>query len=156
MLQAINQEQSEVSEGTGGAKGICRGAIRLLRAHGYACAVEITLRSGRRADILAIGPTSEILIVEVKSSVADFQADKKWTEYREYCERLLFAVDENFPAELIPPNVGLIVCDEYSGAIIREGDLTLISPARRKSIILSVARISSDRLTKMHDSYCSI
>ena len=129
-----------------GAKGICRGAVRLLRSHSYSCALEITLRSGRRADILAIGSTGEILIVEVKSSVADFQADKKWTEYRNYCERLLFAVDQNFPVELIPIHVGLIVCDEYSGAIIRDGDLSLMAPARRKSIILSVARISSDRL----------
>jgi len=154
VLQLTNQGQSEISEEAGGAKGICRGAIRLLRAHGYACALEITLKSGRRADILAIGPTGEILIVEVKSSVADFQADKKWTEYHDYCERLLFAVAQGFPTELIPPQVGLIVCDEYSGAIIRDGDLSLIAPARRKSIILSVARVCSDRLSKLNDPYC--
>lgn len=153
MPQAINRVESESSEVAGSAKGICRGAIRLLRTHGYACAVEITLKSGRRADILAIGPTGEILIVEVKSSVADFQADKKWIEYREYCERLLFAVDQNFPTELIPAPMGLIVCDQYSGDIIREGDLSLIAPSRRKSIILLVARISSDRLNKLYDPY---
>ncbi len=134
-----------------GAKGICRGAVRLLRAHGYASALEITLTSGRRADILAISPTGEIVIVEVKSSVADFRADQKWNEYREFCEQFFFAVDQDFPADLIPQSAGLIVCDSYSGEFMRYGDIGLLAPARRKSIILSVARTSSDRLTRIND-----
>lgn len=151
----VNMSPAEI-EKISGAKGICRGAVRMLRALGYSCALEITLRSGRRADILAISETGQIDIIEVKSSFADFQSDKKWHEYKEFCEQFYFAVDQNFPVEKIPEDAGLILCDEYSGEIIRYGKLNLLAPARRKHITLLVARTSSERLVRMLDPYSSL
>ncbi len=52
---------------------------------------ELPLPSGRRADLVALGGDGEIIIVEIKSSVADFRADQKWMEYRLHCDRLFFA-----------------------------------------------------------------
>ena len=52
---------------------------------------ELPLPSGRRADLVALGSGGEILIVEIKSSVADFRADQKWMDYRLHCDRLFFA-----------------------------------------------------------------
>lgn len=133
------------------ARTICRGAIRLLHAHGYAAVAELSLASGRRADLVAIGANGEILVIEVKSSVADFRADQKWKEYREHCDRLLFAVAPDFPQELIPVSAGLIVADGFGGEIVREGMTHPVAAATRKSVLLRVSRVAASRLAALND-----
>jgi hypothetical protein len=135
------------------ARTICRGATRLLHALGYAAAPELPLASGRRADLLAVGADGEILIVEVKSSVADFQADHKWQQYRAHCDRLLFAVGPDFPSELVPASAGLIVADGFGGGIMREGMRHPVAAATRKAVLLRFARVSASRLAALHDPH---
>jgi hypothetical protein len=130
---------------------IRRGTTRLLYSLGFASIPELPLRSGRRADLVAVGPTGEILVVEIKSSVADFRSDQKWREYLAHCDRLLFAVTPQFPAELIPLDVGLIVADAYGGTLVREGEHHLLASATRKLMLISVARASSIRLAAIND-----
>ena len=89
------------------ARGICRALEQL----GYASLLEFPLANGRRADILALGKTGDLVIVEIKSSVADFRADRKWASYQEFADRLYFAVPNDFPGLLIPEECGLIVAD---------------------------------------------
>jgi hypothetical protein len=133
------------------ARTICRGAIRLLHAMGYAAATELSLASGRRADIVAIGANSEILVIEVKSSMADFRADQKWKEYRAHCDRLLFAVAPDFPQELIPASAGLIVADGFGGEMLREGMQHAVAAATRKAVLLHFARVAASRLAALND-----
>ena len=78
------------------ALAICTGVRRLLAGHGFASVTEFTLASGRRADILALGPDGAIWIVEVKSSPADFRADGKWPDYRDFCDRFSLPCRRNF------------------------------------------------------------
>src|SRR5215468_6113413 len=80
-----------------GAPFLARGACRALELLGYVSLVEFPLANGRRADILALGKTGDLVIVEIKSSVADFRADRKWATYREFADRLYFAVPNHFP-----------------------------------------------------------
>ncbi len=68
-----------------------------------------------------LGAMARSSIVEIKSSVADFRADRKWPEYRRGCDRFYFAVPEGFPHELIPEECGLIEADGFGAAILREG-----------------------------------
>ncbi len=89
------------------ARGICRALEQL----GYASLLEFPLANRRRADILALGKTGDLMIIEIKSSVADFRADRKWAFYREFADRLYFAVPNEFPVLLIPEECGLIVAD---------------------------------------------
>ncbi|MBS4084897.1 MAG: MmcB family DNA repair protein [Rhizobiales bacterium] len=133
------------------ARRICRGTIRLLHAMGYASTVELPLPSGRRADVVAVGPSGEIWIVEVKSCLADFRTDQKWEEYRAHCDRLFFAVDCDFPQEVIPEEAGLMVVDGYGGAILREAPAHPLVAASRKAVMLRIARISSSRLAAIND-----
>jgi hypothetical protein len=133
------------------ARTICRGAIRLLHALGYAAATELPLPSGRRADIAAIGASGEIWIVEVKSCLNDFRTDQKWEEYRAHCDRLFFAVDCDFPADVIPDSAGLMVVDGYGGSIIREAMPHPLAAATRKAIMIRLARIASSRLSAIND-----
>jgi hypothetical protein len=129
----------------------CRGAIRLLHSLNYATATEISLGSARRADIVALGPTGELLIVEVKSGIADFRADEKWPDYWASCDRLLFAVSREFPADLIPAEAGLIVADGYGGALIRNGEHRPLPASARKAMLIRFARASATRLAARDD-----
>src|SRR5262249_11701202 len=92
---------------------LARGVARALTQLGYASLAEFPLANGRRADLLALGTAGDLIIVEIKSSVADFRSDRKWTSYREFADRLYFAVPNEFPAVLIPEECGLIVADAF-------------------------------------------
>ena len=93
-----------------------------------------------------LGPSGEIEIVEIKSSVADFQSDQKWPEYAPFCDRFYFAVAAAFPAQLIPEHCGLIVADGFGGAVIRHPETHKLAPARRKAMTQKFARLAALRL----------
>ncbi len=134
------------------ALAIARGTLRLLRTFDYAGIPEFTLAHGRRADILALGPKGEIWLIEIKSSVQDFRADEKWREYLPFCDRFSFAVGPDFPQELIPPEVGLIVADKFGAAMLREPWMATLAGARRKAITIAFSRVAARRLHALFDS----
>ena len=133
------------------ARDICRGTARALAQLGYASLAEVPLANGRRADLLAVSRDGVLLIVEVKSSVADFRSDRKWGDYRGYCDRLSFAVPAEFPRSLIPEDCGLIVADPFGAMIVREGALHALAPARRRALTLKFARLAAARLLRLTD-----
>jgi len=128
------------------AAAILRGTQRLLRSLNFESLSEVPLANGRRADILAVGRDGEIWIVEIKSSIADFRADQKWPEYRDYGDALLFAVAPDFPSDILPADTGLILADAYAGDVVRPPPRHPLSPARRKALMLSIARMAAMRL----------
>lgn len=129
------------------ARGICRALERL----GYASLIEFPLANGRRADIIALGRGGELVIIEIKSSVADFRADRKWIEYRDFADRFYFAVPSGFPMALIPEDCGLIVADSFAASIIRDGDAAVMAPARRRALTLRFALAAAARLRRHVD-----
>jgi len=133
------------------ARRIIRGTRRLLRSMGFASLCEVPLRSGRRADIVALGGKGEIWIVEVKSSLADFRADDKWPDYHLHCDRLFFATSPEVPAEIFPSDVGLIIADAFAGAFEREAPLNPLAPATRREVLLRFSRLAADRLLMLDD-----
>lgn len=133
------------------ALAIARGARRCLLAHGLATITEFTLASGRRADLAALSEAGEIWIVEIKSSLADFRADQKWAEYRDYCDRFFFAVASDFPVDVLPEACGLILADRYGGEIVRPAPEHKIAPARRKAVLHRFARVAAFRLHGLAD-----
>lgn len=128
-----------------------RGAIRLLESLGHGALTEFPLKSGRRADILSLGAQGEIWIVEVKSGVPDFRADRKWQDYLEWCDRFFFAVGPDFPAEILPEDAGLLVSDEYEAVLIREPAAAPLLAARRKALTLRFAHLAARRLSGRDD-----
>lgn len=136
----------------GRAAGIVRGLQRMFAELGLASLVEVTLANGRRADVMAVGPKGEIVIVEVKSCLQDFRTDQKWPDYAPYCDRFYFAVDCDFPKDRIPEHAGLMVCDGFGGAVLRESQPVLLNAARRKAVTLSFARIAAARLMRVGES----
>lgn len=119
---------------------ITRGVMRLWLDQGYAPVGELALANGRRADVAALGPRGEIVLVEVKSCAADYAVDHKWPEYLEFADAFFFAVGAGFPLELLPEEAGLIVADGFGGAVLRDAPRAALSPARRKAITIAIAR----------------
>ncbi len=132
-------------------KELARGICRALAHRGFATLNEVSLANGRRADVLALGRDGEIIIVEIKSSVADFRADRKWPEYHDFCDRLYFAVADDFPLELIPGDCGLIMADPFSAAILREAPALPLAAARRRAVMLRFAHLAAGRLRRLLD-----
>ena len=130
---------------------IARGVRRLLRARGFSSLTELKLTDGRRADIAAINGEGEVMIVEIKSSPADFRADRKWRDYIACCDRLYFAISDRTPAELMPIEAGLIVADPYGAEILREAELQRMAPPSRRALLLRFAQAAADRLHRLAD-----
>jgi hypothetical protein len=124
---------------------------RALADRGFACLAEFRLASGRRADLLGVDDASAVVIVEVKSCLADFRADHKWTDYLEWCDSFYFAVDTEFPVDTLPAGCGLMVADAWGAVVLREGPVTRLAPPRRRHLILRMALAGSRRLHRLED-----
>ncbi len=109
---------------------------------------ELTLASGRRADLVALTAKGEFWIIEIKSSVEDLRADQKWPDYRSHSDRLYFATHPGVPSELFPADCGFILSDGYGAEILREAPEHKIAPATRKAMMLRFARAGANRLMK--------
>ena len=133
------------------AFAVARGTARFLHALGYSVVGELPLPSGRRADLVALGGDGEIVIVEIKSSVADFRADHKWMNYRLHCDRLFFATVVGVPCEIFPADAGLIVADAFGASIVCEAPEHRLKPARRKTVMLRFAHAAALRLQALAD-----
>jgi hypothetical protein len=133
------------------ALAIRRGVCRRLRAEGLALIPEVTLRSGRRADLVALAGDGTITIVEIKSSVEDFRADAKWQDYCLHSDHFYFATGPHVPAEIFPPEAGLIVADSYGAEILRASVCAPIPAARRKEMLIRIARAGAHRLHDLED-----
>jgi hypothetical protein len=133
------------------ALAVARGTARCLHALGYCVVGELPLPSGRRADLVALGGDGEFIIVEIKSSVADFRADQKWMEYRLHCDRLFFATIADVPREIFPADAGLIVADAFGASIVTEAPEHRLPAARRKTMMLRFGHAAALRLQALAD-----
>ena len=133
-----------------------RGTCRLLWLQGWSPLTEVTLADGHRADIMALGRSGEILIIEIKVSAADLKGDRKWQHYRDWCDRFAWGV----PADLVhhlesarfaPDACGLLVADRHEALWVRDACETRLSPARRKAVTLAFARTGAERALRGRD-----
>ncbi len=130
---------------------LARGVCRHLATHGFVTLEEFTPERGKRLDVMALGPKGELWIVECKSSRADFASDAKWGGYLDWGDRYFWAVDADFPVELLPEETGLILADPYDAEIVRMGPETKLAGARRKAVTQRFARVAAQRLQVLRD-----
>lgn len=130
---------------------LARGVCRHLLSHGFVSVVELVPAPGLRVDVMALGPRGEIWIVECKSGRADFLSDRKWQGYLPFCDRFFWAVDAEFPTELLPDETGLIIADGYDAEILRIGPEAKLAGARRKAMVQKFARHAALRLQALRD-----
>lgn len=130
---------------------LARGVARHLLGHGIVTLEEFVPARGLRVDLIGLTPTGEIWVVECKSCRADFMGDAKWRGYLEWCDRFFWAVDADFPVDLLPDDSGLILSDPYDAEIIRMAPDTPLVPARRRKLTQMFARHAAQRLHLLRD-----
>ena len=135
---------------------IARGVTRFLAGYGFVSVEEFVPVRGLRVDVMGLGPKSEIWVIECKSSPVDFQTDAKWQGYLEWCDRYFWAVDPEFPSDLLPTNTGLIIADAYDAEIIRMAPEEKVPAARRKVLIQKFATQAARRLQYLRDPGISV
>jgi hypothetical protein len=118
---------------------------------GWAPLHEVRLANGRRADILALQPGGGFVCIEVKSGLRDYLADGKWTDYQPFCDQFFFAVDTEFPRDILSPEVGLIVCAGLEAEILREPLCVRLAAGRRKALLDRFAWLAAGRLAALQD-----
>lgn len=137
-------------------RGLARGVMRMLYTMGHACLPEMVPVKGLRADVLSLCPNGEIWIVECKSGLADYRADRKWQGYLPYCDRFFWAVSAGFPQDVLGLDAagnqaGLILADSYGADVARMAGKTPLAPARRARLVRDMARTAALRLHHLSD-----
>jgi hypothetical protein len=133
------------------ALAIRRATARLCGRLGWAPLHEVPLPNGRRADILALRPDGCFICIEVKSGPRDFLTDLKWPDYRACSDALFFAVDVDFPQELLPAETGLIVAAGLEAELLREAPTHALPAARRRALLQRFAWLAAGRLAALED-----
>lgn len=133
------------------AGDLARGVMRAFSEMGQSCLAELPLGNGRRVDLMALGRSGLLTIVEVKSSLADYRSDDKWREYLPWCDAFYFAVAEDFDRTVFPDGVGIIVADRYSATFVAPSPEFKMAPARRKALTLRFARTAGRRLMHLDE-----
>jgi hypothetical protein len=128
------------------ALNVRHGVQRLLINMGHTMLPEVTLATGRRADLMALTGKGEFWIIEIKSSIEDLKADNKWPEYRAFCDKLFFATLPDVPIDIFPEDCGFILSDAYGAEILREAPAHALPAATRKALLLRFARSGAQRL----------
>jgi hypothetical protein len=128
-----------------------RAASRLCLRLAWAPLHEVSFPNGRRADILALRGDGGFVCIEVKSGLRDFQTDQKWPEYREFCDSFYFAVDVDFPRDILPEDTGLIVTADKMADVIREAPEHKLPAPRRTALLRRFALLAGQRLAYLED-----
>lgn len=110
-------------------------------------------RRGRlRADVVSLSMRGQIIVTEVKSSVADFMSDHKWQGYMAFCHRFYFAMSVDTYKRLrasghLPsdPGVGIILVNpNFHAKVFKTCRSRGIDAALQTSIYIRMAFRASD------------
>lgn len=130
---------------------LARGVCRHLLTRGFAVIEEFVPERGLRVDVMALGPKGELWVIECKSGRADFMSDAKWQGYLPWCDHFFWAVDQDFPTDLLPEGTGLIIADGYDAEILRMGPEDKLAAARRTKLTRTFAVHAARRLQALRD-----
>lgn len=128
------------------AAAIARGVQRLFSQLNIRSVLELPLNNGRRVDVAGLDRKGRLIFVEIKSSLNDFRTDSKWQEYLDHCDEFYFAVDTDFPNDVLPAEWGLILADRFGAEIVRASPKQTVHASRRKAVTLDIARAAAGRL----------
>lgn len=125
--------------------------MRFCALRGWVPLLELPLPNGRRTDIMALLPDGGFAAIEVKSCARDFLSDSKWSDYKEFSDMLFFAVDLDFPQDLLPAECGLLVAEGREAVMLRDASRHPLAPARRKALLQRYAKVAAGRLAALSD-----
>ena len=107
---------------------------------------EFKLKNRRRVDLVIINEKGWIIIIEIKSSPADFLSDKKWGEYIDWADQFYFGVAHNFPISILPKEHGIITTDGFDVYQAQPSPIHALNGSRRNNLICKMAKASMRRI----------
>lgn len=140
---------------------VCRGIFRLFARNGIWALAEMSLRNGRRADVMGIDAKGRIVIVEVKTARGDLMGDGKWPDYLDFCDRFYWGLPPELDRACLegndfrPDMCGVIVADEYDAEIVRPAPSHPLVAARRRVEVERLARTALRRQLVTMDPHCA-
>lgn len=139
------------------AVALKQAAAYLFFKYRFSCHFEVGIQAwgSRRVDIIGNKISGQIVIVEVKSSVADFRNDTKFHEYLPYCDRFYLATtckvwqkiqDDKALLEKLGKRAGVIVLNDVTGYadIKRPAKSEDVEPETRMSVLARLAWRNGD------------
>lgn len=150
-MLAMDTDLTETSQILMPGQLLARGVCRHLRSYNFIGLTEFVPARGLRVDVMALGPKGELWVIECKSSRVDYTSDSKWQGYLPYCDQYFWAVDRDFPTDILPDETGLIIADGFDGHILRHGPVAPVVGARRKMLTQKFARNAAERLLGLTD-----
>jgi hypothetical protein len=113
-------------------------------------------KSGRlRADVFVLAMSGHLVVVECKSSVADFKSfPEKAPKYAEYCNQLYLAVMKPLYDKIkdrIPPGVGCFIFDPEDGRrkpTVKKAKHKELSEDVKRNLFIRAAFRNSDTTTR--------
>ena len=146
-MNADSPDLAPIAPGPRLARGVCRYLVTL----DFAPLTEVTPARGLRVDVMALGPTGELWVIECKSGRRDYQTDHKWQNYLGWCDRFFWAVDAAFPVGILPQASGVILCDGFGAEIVRMPSEHRLAGARRRALTARFARQAALRVARAED-----
>ncbi len=149
------------SEFTLRSQAVSRGIGRLFARNGIWVLPEMSLRGGRRADLMGLDAKNKIVIVEIKTSRADLLGDNKWPYYLEHCDRFYWGLPPELDRQVLdnaaymPDRCGVIVADEYDAEIVRPAPSQPLAASRRRVETELLARAALRRQVVATDPHCA-
>ena len=143
------------------ARAVARGICRLFARNDVWCLAEMPLRNGRRADLMGIDASGQVVIVEIKTARGDLLGDAKWPDYLEFCDRFYWGMPPELDRtclegpEFRPECCGVIMADEYDAEIVRPAPSRPLAAARRKVEVERLARAALRRQLIALDPDCA-
>ena len=99
-----------------------------------------------RSDVLAINYRKHVVLIEVKSSYADWAGDSKWPSYLGFCDQLYFLVPQYLwdsgKITARGKGTGVMVLDEKTGhlrVVVKARVQELMTDEERMELILRMA-----------------
>ena len=123
---------------------LARGVGRHLRGLDFATLLEFVPAPGLRVDVdRRSGRAARSGSSSASRAASTSSSDLKWRGYLEWCDRFFWAVDEDFPTDLLPPDAGLIIADAYDAEIQRWPEAAPLPGARRRALTQRFARTAA-------------
>lgn len=126
-------------------------SANLFFRYGYSCTQELGLEAwgARRADVICSKLNGQVVIIETKSSVADFKGDDKLKTYLKHCDRFYLCFTRKVWAKIkakeellerMPKRAGVITLQEDGYAkIVRPCKIKEMTVENRLSILSRLA-----------------
>lgn len=143
------------------ANALEQAVIGYMVKKNFACTTQVGLMlwGKYRADVVALNKKSMITIVEIKSCLVDFKADKKFQNYYHYCNKFYFAcLDRDYEKikdklASVNKDIGIMVLNTNLEDVSMCGKIQVMKNAKQKQLPVETTISILARLAWKNSAY---